>query len=143
MSRSTKRAKYDSGMHLIPAATGALAACLLFPAWAAAQVDCWAPRETQNSVTTARFSPIRQTLLKIEDVIRRNAAYQAPPEPVRMRTTISAGPSEDGGSQIFVRAYPERQTTAGIQIWTRDRCDVIPQAERVAASVGQVYVFIN
>jgi hypothetical protein len=35
------------------------------------------------------------------------------------------------------------QTTANIQIWTKDRCDVIPQAERVAASVGQVYVFIN
>jgi len=130
-------------MRLTSAATAGLLAGLLCPALAHAQVDCWAPREQQNSVATARFAPIRQTLLTIEDVIRTNVAYQTPPEPVRMRTTISAGPSENGGSQIFVRAYPERQTTAGIQIWTKDRCDVIPQAERVAASVGQVYVFIN
>lgn len=94
-------------------------------------------------MATPKFTPIRQTLLTIEDVIRRNAAYQAPPEPVRMRTTIAAGPSEAGGARIFVRAYPPVQTTANIQIWTKDRCDVIPQAERVAASVGQVYVFVN
>lgn len=121
-------------------------AALLFvvhPTPAQAQVDCWAPREQQDSVTTTRFTPIRQTLLTIEDVIRRNAAYQAPPEPVRMRTTIAAGPDETGGARIFVRAYPPVQTTANIQIWTKDRCDIIPQAERVAASVGQIYVFIN
>lgn len=117
---------------------------VLFPAApASAQVDCWAPLEQQDSVTTAKFSPIRQTLMTIEGVIRRNTAYQTPPEPVRMRTTIAAGPSETGGARIFVRAYPPVQTTANIQIWTKDRCDVIAQAERVAASVGQVYVFIN
>jgi hypothetical protein len=120
-----------------------LAACVFTPVRADAQVDCWAPREQQNSVALARFAPIRQTLLTIEDIIRRNSAYQTAPEPVRMRTTISAGPDEKGGAQIFVRAYPPVQTTANIQIWTKDRCDVIPQAERVAASVGQVYAFIN
>jgi hypothetical protein len=120
-----------------------LAACLLTPIRTEAQVDCWAPREQQDSVATARFAPIRQTLLTIEEVIRRNAAYQAAPEPVRMRTTVAAGPDEKGGARIFVRAYPPVQTTAGIQIWTKDRCDVIPQAERVAASVGQIYVFVN
>ena len=120
-----------------------LAISLLTSSLAHAQVDCWAPREQQNSVTTARFAPIRQTLLSIEDIIRRNTAYQTPPEPVRMRTTISAGPGDDSGAQVFVRAYPPVQTTADIRIWTKDRCDVIPQAERVAASVGQVYAFIN
>ena len=58
-----------------------------------------------------------------------------------MRTTISSALSENLGAQIFVRAYPEKQGT--IQVWTKDRCDVIPQAERVVASVGQIYVFIN
>ena len=124
-------------------ATAVFGAVLLTANAALAQVDCWAPREQQDSVMTAKFSPIRQTLLTIEDIIRKNAAYQTPPEPVRMRTTIAAGPSETGGARIFVRAYPPVQTTANIQIWTMDRCDVIPQAERVAASVGQVYVFIN
>jgi hypothetical protein len=121
----------------------AVAALLVTADAAHAQVDCWAPREQQDSVATVKFAPIRQTLLAIEDVIRRNTEYQTPPEPVRMRTTIAAGPSETGGARIFVRAYPPVQTTANIQIWTRDRCDVIPQAERVAASVGQVYAFVN
>lgn len=116
-------------------------ALLLTASPASAQVDCRAPLEQQDSVGTARFAPLRQTLLTIEDVIRRNAAYQLAPEPVRMRTTIAAGPSEVGGARIFVRAYPDKK--GDIQIWTKDRCDVIPQAERVAASVGQIYVFIN
>ena len=123
------------------ARTGLLAAALMLPSTAHAQVDCWTPREAQDSVSTQMFTPIRQTLLTLEEIIRRNAAYQAAPEPVRMRTTIAAGPSEAGGARIFVRAYPPMQGT--IQIWTRDRCDVIPQSERVAASVGQIYVFIN
>lgn len=120
-----------------------VAASLLTVANAHAQVDCWPPREQQDSVATTRFAPIRQTLLAIEDIIRRNTAYQTPPEPVRMRTTLAAGPSEDGGARIFVRAYPPVQTTADIQIWTKGRCDVIPQADRVAASVGEVYAFVN
>ena len=115
--------------------------CLLIASAAEAQVDCWAPREQLNSVATAKFTPIRQTLLTIEEIIRKNAAYQVAPEPVRMRTTISSAPSGSGGSQIFVRAYPEKK--GSIQVWTKDRCDVIPQAERVVASIGQIYVFIN
>jgi hypothetical protein len=118
-----------------------LSAILTLPATADAQVDCWAPRETQDTVTTQKFAPIRQTLLTIEEIIRKNAPYQAPPEPVRMRTTVAAGPSEIGGARIFVRAYPPMQ--GEIRVWTKDRCDVIPQAERVAASVGQIYVFVN
>ncbi len=120
---------------------GLMAAALLIPTAARAQVDCWAPREAQDTVLTPKFGSIRQTLLTIEDLIRKNTAYQTPPEAVRMRTTIAAGPSEVGGARIFVRAYPPMQ--GAIQVWTRDRCDVIPQAERVAASVGQIYVFIN
>lgn len=116
-------------------------ACLLAASAAQAQVDCRTPREQMNSVAAAKFAPIRQTLLSVEELIYKNAPYQDPPEPVRMRTTLIAGPSEKGGGRIFVRAYPEKQGT--IQIWTKDRCDVIPQSERVAASVGQIYVFIN
>ena len=128
---------------LLPFSASVLSLIVFSATPARAQVDCWAPIEQQDSVTTPKFAPIRQTLTTIEGIIRRNAAYQAPPEPVRMRTTIAAGPSETGGARIFVRAYPPVQTTANIQIWTRDRCDVIPQAERVAASVGQVYAFVN
>ncbi|HEX8030592.1 MAG TPA: hypothetical protein VF491_19090 [Vicinamibacterales bacterium] len=121
-----------------------LAFCVaaLFVATAAhAQVDCITPREQQNAVATAKLAPVRQMLLTIEAIIRKNAAYHQPPEPVRMRTTLSASQSASGGAQIFVRSYPELQGT--IQIWTKDRCDVVPQSERVAASIGQVYAFID
>ena len=130
-------------MRHIVALPGLLVVSLLLSSTAEAQVDCWAPREMQDSVSTQKFAPMRQTLLALEDIVRKNAAYQAPPEPVRMRTTLAAGPSEAGGGRIFVRAYPPVQTTANIRIWTPGRCDVIPQAERVAASVGQIYVFVN
>ena len=97
--------------------------CLLIASAAEAQVDCWAPREQQNLVATAKFTPIRQTLLTIEEIIRKNAAYQVAPEPVRMRTTISSAPSGTGGSQIFVRAYPEKQ--GSIQVWTKDQRRIV------------------
>lgn len=128
-------------MRPYPVTAGLVAAFSLFASFADAQVDCVTPREQQDSVATAKFAPIRQTLLSIEGIIKGNAAYQAAPEPVRMRTTIAAGPSEIGGARIFVRAYPPKQ--GEIVIWTKDRCDVIPQSERVAASVGQIYVFVN
>ena len=80
------------------ALAGLLAASLMLPSAAHAQVDCWAPRDAEDAVSTQRFTPIRQTLLTLEDIIRKNAAYQAPPAPVRMRTTIAArrsGADED------------------------------------------------
>ena len=58
-----------------------------------------------------------------------------------MRTTIAAGPYDPAGARLLVRAYPEK-STVGIQIWT-GKCEVIPQAERVAASIGQIDVFFN
>lgn len=119
----------------------ALAGVLLTATPALAQVDCWTPREHMNSVAAPRFSPIRQTLMPIEQIVQGNSAYQVPPEPVRMRTTLIAGPAEAAGGRIFVRAYPKMQGT--IRVWKEDRCDVNPQAERVAASVGQVYAFVN
>jgi hypothetical protein len=128
-------------MHLTFRTLVFLVAAVFVATVSQAQVDCITPPEQQDTVATAKFAPIRQTLLTIEGIIRKNAAYHQPPEPVRMRTTLAAGPSQNGGSRIFVRAYPELQGT--IQIWTKDRCDVIPQSERVAASVGQIYVFIN
>jgi hypothetical protein len=52
-------------------AAAVLTACVLASAPAHAQVDCWAPREHQDSVNTPRFAPMKQTLLAVEDVIRR------------------------------------------------------------------------
>lgn len=128
-------------MKAIARAACVAAFCLMGRTAAYAQVDCTTPREQQDSVNSPRFAAQRQTMLSIEEVIRKNTAYMTPPEPVRMRTTIAVGPAIDGGSRIFVRAYPPKQ--GSIQIWTPGKCDVIPQSERVAASVGQIYAFVN
>ena len=106
-----------------------------------AQVQCWAPREEQDTVAGPKFAWERKLLLAGEDLVRRNAAFLEVPEPVRMRSTIAAGPYEHNRGRLLVRAYPERGYS-GIRIWT-GQCDVIPQAERVAASIGQIDIFFN
>lgn len=111
------------------------------PLFAAAQVECWAPQEEMDAVRDKRFAVQLAWMKKAEQVIRRNNAYLAPPEPVRMRTTVSAGPDHPSGARLYVRAYPEK-STVGIQVWS-GVCDVIPQAERIAASIGQIDVFFN
>ena len=92
-------------------------------------------------MTSPAFAAERKLLLAGEDLVRRNAAFLDVPEPVRMRSTIAAGPYEHNRGRLLVRAYPEKGYS-GIQIWT-GQCDVIPQAERVAASIGQIDIFFN
>lgn len=108
---------------------------------AAAQIDCWTPREYQDTATSPKFAFERKQMEVGEALIRANAAYLAPPEPVRMRATYAAGPYAATGARVFVRAYPEK-STVGLQIWT-GQCNVIPQSERVAASIGQIDIFFN
>ena len=123
----------------LPAALSALLTTLAaLPA--AAQVDCWAPQEDMDSARDRRFATQLAWMKAAEQVIRRNNAFMAPPEPVRMRTTVSAGPLEPT-ARLYVRAYPEK-STVGIPVWT-GTCEVIPQAERIAASIGQIDVFFN
>ncbi len=118
--------------------------CALFTTLAAlpadAQIDCWAPQEDLDSARDRRFAAQLAWMKAAERIIRRNTAFMAPPEPVRMRTTVSAGPLEPT-ARLYVRAYPEK-STVGIPVWT-GQCDVIPQAERIAASIGQIDVFFN
>lgn len=110
------------------------------PLFAAAQVDCWAPQEDMDLARDKRFAVQLAWMKKAEQIIRANKAYMSPPEPVRMRTTVSAGPYHPS-ARVYVRAYPEK-STVGFQVWT-GKCDVIPQAERIAASIGQIDVFFN
>ena len=122
------------------AAVPAALLTLLAPLPAAAQIDCWAPQEDMDSARDRRFATQLAWMKAAEQIIRGNTAFMAPPEPVRMRTTASAGPLHPS-ARLYVRAYPEK-STVGIQVWT-GKCDVIPQAERIAASIGQIDVFFN
>jgi len=118
----------------------ALAALLLLPLLARAQIQCWAPQEDMDAARDKRFAVQLAWMKKAEEIIRRNKAFLEVPEPVRMRTSTAAGPYHPSGARLFVRAYPEK--TGSIQIWSGG-CGIIPQAERVAASIGQIDVFFN
>jgi hypothetical protein len=99
-----------------------------------AQTQCYTPREEQDGINTAKWGPQRGKMLAAEKVIHANAAFQSAPVPVRTRSTLST-------SRLHVRAYPEK-SLVGIVVWTGE-CNLIPQAERVDASIGVVSVFFN
>jgi hypothetical protein len=80
-------------------------------------------------------------MLAAEDIVRRNAAFTAAPEPVRMRPGISAGPYAESGARLHILAVAERQAR-GIRVWTTG-CEVIPQVDRIGGAIGAVSVFIN
>lgn len=99
-----------------------------------ARNECYTPREEQDGINTTKYAPQRAKMLAAEKVIHANAAFQAAPVPVRTRSTLST-------SRLHVRAYPEK-SLVGIVVWT-GKCELIPQAERVDASLGVVSVFFN
>lgn len=108
---------------------------------ATAQVQCWAPRQYEDTATDKRWTRHLKVMEAAEAIVKRSSEYMSPPVPVRMRTTMSAGPLELWNSRLFVRAYP-KETSVGIRLW-EGQCGIIPQAERVAGSNGEVAVFFN
>lgn len=123
--------------------TSLLSAALLFSMVvpALAQVECWAPRQYEDAATDKRWARHITVMEAAEAIIKRSTDFMNPPVPVRMRTTMAAGPLELWNSRLFVRAYP-KQTSVGIRLWEGE-CGVIPQADRVAGSDGEVAVFFN
>ena len=107
---------------------------LLLQVSAHAQNQCYTPREEQDGINTAKWSLERAKMLAAEKVIHANAVFRSAPVPVRTRSTLST-------TRLHVRAYPEK-SLVGIEVWTGE-CNVIPQAERVDASLGVVSVFFN
>ncbi len=108
---------------------------------ALAQVQCWAPRQYEDTATDKRWARYLKAMEAAEAVVKHSSEFMSPPVPVRMRTTMSAGPLELWNSRLFVRAYP-KETSVGIRLWEGE-CGIIPQADRVAGSIGEVAVFFN
>lgn len=118
------------------------AACLLAIAVSAqAQTQCWAPRNEQDASQKPQAAVMRKAVLAAEEIIRKDRAYLDAHMQVRMRTMISIGPSIFTSARMFVNAYPER-SLVGHLVW-HGECDVIPQADRIDAAVGQIGVFFN
>ena len=103
---------------------------------------CWTARVEENQSTNAKWAPLREALLTAEDILRKNAAWMAAPEPVRMRPTLAAGPMDESGAQLHVKAVHERKAD-GTRVWGTGECEVIPQVDRIGGSIAQVSLFFN
>jgi len=102
---------------------------------------CWAPTVNQDAAASPRFPGLRQAMVAAENVVKKNAAFLAPLEPVRWRSSMSAGPSAEGGARIHIKVVPERKGD-GMRLWTAD-CGVIPQVDRIGGAISQISVFFN
>jgi hypothetical protein len=106
-----------------------------------AQVQCWAPRQDEGPVTGKRWARHLKAMSDAETIVKQSLEFLNPPVSVRMRTTMAIGRDGQMDSRLIVHAYPE-QTSAGIEIW-KGECGLIPEADRVAGSIGRVSVFFN
>jgi hypothetical protein len=102
---------------------------------------CWTPRVQEDSFASPRFAGLRAAVLAAENIVRSNKAYLATPVPVRFRSSVSAGPGDDSGAGIHIKAAPER-TSNRLRLWTGE-CGVIPQIDRVGGAIGQISIFFN
>ena len=102
---------------------------------------CWTPRVQEDAFASPRFAGLRAAVLAAEKILQSNAAYRETPVPVRFRSSVSAGPGDEGGAAIHVKAAPER-TANRLRLWTGE-CGVIPQIDRVGGAIGQISIFFN
>lgn len=102
---------------------------------------CWAPVVNEDSATNQRYAGLRQAMVTTENILKKNAAFTAPLEPVRWRSSMSAGPSDDGGARIHIKVVPERKLD-GTRLWS-DGCGIIPQLDRIGGAISQISVFFN
>ena len=102
---------------------------------------CWAPRKDEDSAASPKFAGLRQAMITAEGLLKKNEAFMAALEPVRMKTSMSAGPSDDGGARMHVKVVPERKID-GTRVWAGE-CDVIPQLDRIGGAIFQVSIFFN
>ncbi len=102
---------------------------------------CWSPRVEEDAVANAKWASLRQAVLAAEDILRKNKVYLATPVPVRFRSAVSAGPMNESGAAIHVKAAPERKADR-TRLWTGE-CGVSPQSDRIGGAIGQISIFFN
>lgn len=111
------------------------------PAPSGGESNCWTTRVEEDASTNPRFAGLRQAMISAEGLLRKNMAFMSALEPVRLRTSLSAGPFPDSGARIHVKAVPERKRD-GTRIWSKG-CEVIPQVDRIGGAISQVSIFFN
>ncbi len=123
-----------------PRATSALAD-VVNPAPKGGASGCWAPVANEDSATNQRYAGLRQAMVTAENILKKNPAFTAPLEPVRWRSSMSAGPSDNGGARSHIKVVPERKLD-GTRLWPAD-CGIIPQLDRIGGAISQISVFFN
>lgn len=106
-----------------------------------AQVQCWVSRQNEGPITDKRWARHLKAMNAAETILKQSQEFLNPPVPVRMRTTMAANRYGPMDSRLIVRAYPE-QTLVGIGLW-KGGCEIIPEADLIAGSIGRVNVFFN
>ncbi len=102
---------------------------------------CWTPRVQEDAFANPKFAGLREAVLAAENIVRANKAFLDAPAPVRFRASVSAGPGDNSGAAIHIKAAPER-TGNRLRLWTGE-CGVIPQIDRVGGAIAQISVFFN
>lgn len=103
--------------------------------------NCWTTRIQEDGAASPRFAGLRTAMLVAEDLLKKNAAFLAAPQPVRFRTSMSAGPLDDAGARMHIKVDPERKTD-GTRLWSTG-CEVIPQIDRIGGALAQISIFVN
>jgi len=104
--------------------------------------NCWTTRLQEDAAASPRFAGLRAAMLAAEGLLKANAAFLAAPQPVRLRTSLSAGPLDGGGARMHIKAVPERKPD-GTRLWATTGCEVIPQIDRIGGAIAQVSIFFN
>ena len=99
---------------------------------------CWTTRVQEDAAASPRFAGLRQAMLAAEELLKKNAAFMAAPQPSRFRTSLSA---DESGARMHVKVVPERKTD-GTRVWSTG-CEVIPQLDRIGGAIAQVSFAFN
>ena len=100
--------------------------------------NCWTTRVQEDSAASPKFAGLREAMLAAEDLLKKQAAFLAAPQPVRFRTSLSAG---EGGARMHVKAVAERKGD-GTRVWSTG-CEVIPQIDRIGGAIAQISFAFN
>lgn len=105
------------------------------------RAGCWAPSVEEDASTAAAFASLRRAMLSAEGLLTKNSTFMTALEPVRYRSSLSAGPGRDGGARLHVKVVPERKLD-GTRLWTAD-CGITPHLDRIGGAISQISVFFN
>lgn len=126
---------------LCAAKSTAPAGDIVNPAPSGGESGCWTTRKEEDASKSPKFAGQRQAMLDAESLLKKNRDFMTALEPVRFRTSLSAGPFAESGARMHVKVVPERKQD-GTRVWAAG-CEVIPQLDRIGGAIAQVSIFFN